>query len=111
MPTSLHADIVLARVLHRPAHMDRCQTILPPQPPALTTLRASLGALWGHVAGALRGAVRRASRPRIGALKAPGVPSFAAPVSNALASPVDAAQGTPDDDKWLRPTRSLPRRA
>jgi hypothetical protein len=100
--------------------MDRCQTILPPQPPAFTTLRASLGALWFRISTAFRGAVRRASRPpprpRIltaSPLLTPVLvtPVLVAPVSDELASPVHSPQGTPEDDRWLRPTQVLTQRA
>ena len=95
--------------------MDRCQTILPPQPPPLTTLRASLGALWGRVSRAFRGALRRASRPpprpRVLTASAAATPVLVAPVSNELAPPVDSPQGTPEDDRWLRPTQVLTQRA
>jgi hypothetical protein len=94
--------------------MDRCQTILPPQPPGLTTLRASLGALWFRLSSAFRGALRRASRPpprpRITTANALSAPVFVTPASNPCASPVRAPQGTPEDDKWLRPTQVLPQR-
>lgn len=93
--------------------MDRCQTILPPEPPALTTLRASLGAFWFRTSTALGKALRRASQPSPQARPAapwnePGTPVLTAPIGNAGTDPSSAPQVTPEDDSWLRPTQVLP---
>jgi hypothetical protein len=95
--------------------MDRCQTILPPQPPPLTTLRASLGALWFRASTAIRGALYRASRPprraRLTPVNEPCTPVLLSPVSNQGASPIHSPPATPEDDRWLRPTQVLPQGA
>jgi hypothetical protein len=96
--------------------MDRCQTILPPRPPPLTTLRASLGALWFRLSTALLAALRRAARParRATRLTDGGLqvctPILTAPIINEGTAPISAQQETPADDRWLRPTAPLPQR-
>ncbi len=95
--------------------MDFHQTVLPPPPSTLISLRASLGALWFRASSAVHDAIRhnaartRRARPRI-ALPAP---------TEALASLLEAPsfEGAtlrkiprvtcPINDKWLRTTHVL----
>jgi hypothetical protein len=93
--------------------MERCQTILPPRPPPLTTFRASLGALWFRASSAVRGALQRASRPpRRARLSAPEnepcTPILVSPAYDDSAPQRPLQQETPEDDRWLRPTEVLP---
>lgn len=93
--------------------MERCQTILPPRPPPLTTFRASLGALWFRASSAVRSALQRASRPpRRARLSAPEdepcAPILACPADVDSAPQTSLEHETPEDDRWLRPTEVLP---
>jgi hypothetical protein len=94
--------------------MERCQTILPPCPPALTTFRASLGALWFRASSAVRSVFHRASRPprrpRLTApVQEPCTPVLSAPTSSGqLTLPQCVPQAMLADDRWLRPTEVLP---
>jgi hypothetical protein len=94
--------------------MERCQTILPPAPPPLTTFRASLGALWFRASSAFRVALRRSSRPprRVSlavATNEPVTPVLTAAACNGGTLPMIDGAITPEDDKWLRPTQVLSR--
>ncbi len=94
--------------------MERCQTILPPCPPALTTFRASLGALWFRASSAVRSVFHRASQPPRRPRPTARGPEACTPVLSAPTSsgerrpPPRAPESMLADDRWLRPTEVLP---
>ena len=91
--------------------MERCLTILPPPPSWLTTVRAALGARWFRSASAMRCALRRTQRAPVRAaivMNERVTPMLSLHACDALAAPSSADRITSEDDRWLRPTETLP---